>query len=187
MFIDIKNESPKKDDSYFVDTNVWFWFTYASSKSFLAHEPHEYQKTFYPNFIESALNKGAQLFYSPLTLVELSNLIERSEWNIHKLLQQNDCIPLKTFRKAEEHRKSVLEEINTAWATIKTMAKPLPLTVDESLPDSFIDIISKYKIDGYDALFFYAMTENGIQNIITDDKDFRNIDKELLNVYTCYK
>lgn len=186
MFKDIKTEAPESGEHFFVDTNVWYWMTYVSSKSFIADKPLGYQTKYYPDFIEKVMNGDASLYYSPLTLVELTNLIERSEWKIHERYQ-NGSVKLKDFRKIEACREGVIAEVKMAWATIQSMAAPIELKVDQNLPNAFIDIISSYKIDGYDALFYQAMKESDISNIITDDKDFRNINRDLIDVYTCYK
>lgn len=186
MFKDIKIEKPQTDARFFVDTNVWYWMTYVASKSFVADEPLDYQTRYYPDFIEQVMNNKASLYYSPLTLVELTNLIERSEWKIHNHFKGGN-LKLKEFRKNDACRMDVIAEVTSAWSSVTSMAKPIELKVDEDLPSLFLDIVSKYKIDGYDALFFQAMKEAKISNVITDDKDFRNIDKDIIDVYTCYK
>lgn len=186
MFKDIKTENPHAGAGFFVDTNVWYWMTYVASKSFVADGPLDYQTKYYPDFIEKVMNSKASLYYSPLTLVELTNLIERSEWKIHSRFK-GGSLKLKEFRKIDVCREDVIAEVKSAWSSVTSMAKPIELKVDEDLPDLFLDIISKYQIDGYDALFYQAMKEAEISNVITDDKDFRNIDKDIIDVYTCYK
>ncbi|WP_448652601.1 type II toxin-antitoxin system VapC family toxin [Pseudomonas fluorescens] len=184
-FNDIRHSSSTDSDHFFVDTNVWYWATYISSKTFLAKRPKDYQVEHYPDFIESALNNKATLYYSPLILVELTNLIERSEWEIYKAYQGDKDIPLKRFRNIPVERKAVLEEIKTAWASIQGMANELPTPLGEDLSTPFISIVESYTVDGYDALYYHFMKENGISNIITDDKDFRGLSD--ITLYTCYE
>jgi len=185
MFYDIKGVTSEKGKSYFVDTNVWYWCTYAASKSFLAKTPQKYQIDHYPNFVESVMSQGSTLYCSPLILVELANLIERSEWEIHKAYKQDPSIRLKAFRKNAAERKSVLNEIEIAWETVKSMATELSFSIDGNTSDSFIQSLNNYNIDGYDALYHQMMDEYKVDNIITDDKDFRKI--ETINVFGCYQ
>jgi len=185
MFNDIRNSSSTDTDRFFVDTNVWYWTTYIPSKSFLAKRPKDYQVEHYPEFIESALNNKATLYYSPLTLVELTNLIERSEWEIYKAYKEDNGLSLKKFRNIPAERKAVLEEIKNAWISIQGMANELPAKLNDDLSTPFISIVESYTVDGYDALYYHFMKENGISKIITDDKDFRGVKD--ITLYTCYE
>ncbi|MEL6117818.1 PIN domain-containing protein [Photobacterium sp. SP02] len=185
MLQDIKQITPQNGDKFFVDTNVWFWTTYIPSKTFIAKKPHDYQIEFYPNFIEKALEVGAILYSSPLVLVEISNIIERSEWEIHKAYNPNETISLKRFRSIPKEREEVLNEIKTAWDSITSMSSELSMTLDNSVSREFVDIIDNNKIDGYDALYFQLMCQNKVGNIITDDKDFRHLPG--IDTFTCYQ
>jgi predicted nucleic acid-binding protein len=185
MFIDIKKQPPSHADSFFVDTNVWYWTTYAASKSFTGNGPKGYQAEFYPDFIEKALDNGGTLYYSPLTLVELTRLIEKSEFEIFKSYKNLPDCTLKSFRKISGERKAVTEELKSAWSQIQGMAKELPAKLDPGVTDSIIKTIENNLVDGYDALYYHFMNENNVLNIITDDKDFRGIAG--INLYSCYE
>ncbi|WP_219994994.1 hypothetical protein, partial [Pantoea eucalypti] len=58
----INKYTPKDSDSFFVDTNVWFWLTY--SKGIPSNR--QYLQC-YNQFINSALGKNATLFHSGLS------------------------------------------------------------------------------------------------------------------------
>jgi len=183
MFLDIRKPiSIESGGKYFIDTNVWYWMTYISSKEFIANPPEEYQVETYPAFVEKALDENAELYYSPLILVELARLIERSEHAIYK--RYNGELSIKRFRKIAGERKAVIQEIKSAWDTIRSMAAPLAVSVDCAFSESLLDVIERYGLDGYDAVYCRAMEENGIINIITDDKDFRAVDG--FKLYGCY-
>ncbi|HIF9339232.1 TPA: type II toxin-antitoxin system VapC family toxin [Photobacterium damselae] len=184
MYHNIKNVLPASKDGFFVDTNVWYWTTYVASKSFVAKQPQDYQVEHYPSFIEAALENEADLFYSPLTLIELANLIERSEWEIYKAYHGGENISLKKFRGIPVERKAVLNEIKTAWLSIQAMAKELTTDLNSQTSELFIETIENYKIDGYDALYYQIMKQNKVDKIITDDKDFRPIGD--IHFYSCY-
>ena len=183
MFLDIRKAiDVEKGGKFFIDTNVWYWMTYIPSKEFIANPPAEHQVETYPAFVERALGENAELYYSPLILVELAGLIERSEHAIYK--RYHGDISIKRFRKIVAERNVVLREVRSAWETIRSMAAPLVVNVDCKFSDSLLDIVERYGLDGYDAVYCRAMEENGINNIITDDKDFRAIDG--FNLYGCY-
>src|ERR1022692_1361465 len=87
----LNNYSPKKGERYFVDTNVWYWFTYVASKEMkVANAPLKYQMTDYSAFIEKALNNGAQLYHCALTLSELAATIENAELKLYHLTKPTD-------------------------------------------------------------------------------------------------
>lgn len=185
MWVDIKKNKPSSEHGYFVDTNVWYWATYAASKTFYGNAPRDYQILHYPEFIQDALDVKAKLYYSPLVLVELSSLIENSELGIYRALNSSPKFPIKNFRGIEAERKAVLNEIDNAWAQVKGMAEPLPLGVGEKVDDSVMGLIRDFKIDGYDALYCHFMKESGVTNILSDDKDFRYVGG--LSLYSCYE
>ncbi|MEX6663649.1 type II toxin-antitoxin system VapC family toxin [Pseudomonas sp. W2-17] len=184
MFLDIRNNEPSKDAVYFVDTNVWYWTTYAASKKFLGNAPQDYQIEFYPGFIEKALAHNATLHYTSLTLVELTSLIERSEFEIFKAFNGDPKYKIKQFRKDNAQRKAVLAEIDSAWEQIQAMASELPTSLPNGSSAELISIINAHPVDGYDALYVKIMSDHKIANIITDDKDFRAVTG--LNLYGCY-
>lgn len=175
MLINIKNANPAPDDSFFVDTNVWFWFTYAASKSFDNIDAKGYQETYYPEFIEKALNCGSKLHYSSLTLPEIAHAIERTELDIYNRYHPDATIGVKRFRKIPEERSVVIKEITTAWNTIKSMATEIPLSDGVNLSGSILSSLTQFTLDGYDAIYYVQMQENNLTNIITDDKDFKTI------------
>lgn len=185
MFVDIRGKDAPDEEKFYVDTNVWYWATYIPSKSFIANPPKDYQAEHYPNFIESVLNNNSELYFSPITLIELSNIIERAEWEIYKATHNDSTITLKRFRKITAERKAVVDEIKTAWDSISTMAKMLPTHIEEGLSNQIMETLESEILDGYDALYFHIMKVNNITNIITDDKDFRGIDG--VNLYGCYE
>lgn len=183
MFLDIsKPVNILGGDRYFVDTNVWYWMTYVSSKEFIAVPPKNYQVEIYPAFVERILSNNAQLFYSPLVLVELAGLIERSEHAIHN--KYHGELTLKQFRKKVAERRGVIEEVRGAWDTIKSMASPLSINIDLDFSESLLNVMESCCLDGYDFVYCSVMRESGISNIITDDKDFRSVGD--VNLYGCY-
>lgn len=75
--IDIAVDIPCSTDSIFVDSNVWFWQTYTRATA----AGRRYQTIRYPNYIRSALRRGAKLYYSGLSFAELAHTIEKAEFD----------------------------------------------------------------------------------------------------------
>ncbi|MCK0545816.1 PIN domain-containing protein [Pseudomonas syringae pv. aptata] len=185
MFLDIKDHEPSKESVFFVDTNVWYWTTYAASKKFFGNTaPRDYQMEFYPAFIEKVLANDATLHYTCLTLVELTSLIERSEFEIFKAFNGDKKSSLKQFRKDSAQRNAVLAEIESAWEQIQSMASELPTLLPKGTSAELVGIVHAHTVDGYDALYIKLMRDHKIENIITDDKDFKGVHD--LNLYSCY-
>lgn len=175
QIINIKKVRPTKDDVYFIDTNVWFWFTYCgSNKKFIGRAPSFYQLKEYPDFIDKILNVGAKIFTSPLIYTELANLIERTEYNeyVAKEQLQNTDFTRKDFREIEECREKVLREINSAWSVICSVASDcLELNLNLATTKAAHNFMSNTKLDPYDAIFIHFMNSHNINTLISDDGD----------------
>jgi hypothetical protein len=74
--IDIKTDRPQKDDRFLLDTNVLYWFTYHRS-NLTDRAPSPVQATQYPAYIKSTLQANSTLYWSSLSIVELTTLIEQ--------------------------------------------------------------------------------------------------------------
>lgn len=176
---DIRSYQPVKTDLFFVDTNVWYWLTY-SRASMRINNPQNYQTKYYPKFTSSALNNGAQIYQSGLSLAELTHLIERSEFEIFASANPLLFSCPKTFSKKFRYdypvqRKQVISEIESIWAQISTLATPLSNLVDQKTCTDAVAALSTFYIDGYDLFIIDTMLKNNITSIITDDCDFASI------------
>jgi len=181
MIKDICEVEPQEGESYFVDTNVWFWMTYVSSKDMsIPNNPEEYQVRDYSNFIEKALGVRAKLYHCALTLAELTNIIENTEWKLYK--QYNKDISRKRFRSIRQERKAVVKEVDIAWGAINSISKCLNVNLDSRFTMESHKIYTGSLLDSYDSFFAQFMNENGIQNIITDDSDFKTLSGK--NIFT---
>lgn len=175
---DISSIEPSSDDVFFVDTNVWYWLTYASSKTFLdpSQEPQKYQTDSYPSFIQKAMDANSKLYYSPLSLAELANTIESKEFEIFEMFNagvgNGKRVHRKKFRKIASERKGVVQEVDAAWATITTLGSSLDCELSQKLSEDSLDTFKASLLDPYDSFFVEIMKSNGLNKIITDDVDF---------------
>ncbi len=168
MISNINKHIPARTDKIFVDTNVWFWFTYASSKEL---SNTRYQTRVYPQFIEKVLDEGACLYHCPLILSELANIIERTECEIFNSTN-NQEISRKQYRKIESERQKVMMEIKSAWSVICGVSTCLDLRMNKKFADDSFTILNNSTLDPYDAFYFKLMEQEQITQILTDDGDF---------------
>ncbi|WP_278419979.1 PIN domain-containing protein [Stutzerimonas kunmingensis] len=135
--INISASRPAGTDKYFVDTNVWFWFTYCASKEInTANKPRRYQLEKYPEFIEKVLDAGAKLFHCPLAFSELANVIERTEYDIFKASGAGNNLSRKTFRSMQREREKVINEIKIAWRTVNSLSTCLDIRLGKDVVTS---------------------------------------------------
>lgn len=168
--LDITRYTPKGDESFFVDTNVWLWMTY--SKGIPSYRPYLHQ---YNTFINSALSNNSKLFHSGLSLAELAHIIERAEREIHqKLLNQK--IETKEFRhNYAKERLAAVNEIKTSWMQVESLATQVDLDICQPMTNSCVNNMPSNTLDGYDLMIHESMVKSGIQNILTDDGDYTSV------------
>ena len=61
--IDIAADTPKADDVFLVDTNVWYWMTYPHATFFVSRPFSEY-----PAYLNKALGAKSRIHHSGLSL-----------------------------------------------------------------------------------------------------------------------
>jgi predicted nucleic acid-binding protein len=180
MIKNIHYQVPHNSDRFFIDANVWFWFTYASSNEMYKDENSgRYQALKYPEFIEKILDSGAKIFHCPLVFSELANVIERTEY---QMAFPCESVTRKQFRAMEKMRSKVLAEIEMAWATIESMSESLDIVLTDVYIKNTLTLLKSNCLDPYDAFYCEIMQTEGIANLVTDDADFRNIQSQ--NIYT---
>jgi predicted nucleic acid-binding protein len=174
--VDIRSDTPRPEDSFLVDTNVWYWMTYTQASQ-SARPPAKYQISDYPSYTTSALGAGSKIFHSGLSLSELAHLIERSEYEIFTKISPaifpNPSRFDKNFRHAcVNERIQVVSEIQAAWAQVSGLAELLSLTIDTRAVNAALARLRTEKVDGYDLFMLESMKSNGLAQVITDDGDF---------------
>lgn|SRR5574340_148523 len=181
QIFDLNSHKPIKGERYFVDSNVWFWSTYVSSKRIvLPQHPQQYQLTDYPVFLQKVLDDGASLCHCPLTLAELANVIERTELDIYRRTINNDFFDKKEFRRIQSERQSVLNEIKVAWDSINAMSKCIDIEMDHKFVGQAREILAEGTVDPFDAFFIQIMRDHKIDYVITDDHDFTTVKQQIL-------
>ena len=173
--IDLRSDTPGPRDAFFVDTNVWYWLTYTRyCLVYKPRQPKTYQVRDYPTYIKKARKAKAKLFTCGLCFSELANLIEKNELDIFRMSKGQ--IEIKEFRHDEPaERKSVVTEIQNAWAMAKSFAGFTDVLLDEPLTDKACHDIRSCPADPTDLFMVENFSKAGVSQIITDDGDFATI------------
>lgn len=181
--VDIESDGPRKGESFYVDTNVWYWLTY-SRASQADSPPLEYQATKYPSYVKRVRTAQARLVRCGLTLGELANVIERTERQIAIRTRQLGECAVKTFRHeiGRDSRQGIAEEISSAWTQVKRLADTLDVFVDDEHVDAVVSMLPKLLLDAHDLFVLRALRVGHLTQVITDDGDFATV--EGLRVFT---
>ena len=167
--IDIRQDTPKPDDVFLVDTNVWYWLTYTRT-------PKSYQTKDYPSYINKALSAKSQLHRCGLSLAELAHLIERTELEIFSKASGFDKNKKKEFRhNYPTERTNVVSEIQAAWGLVETMSQTIDIQINKHTTDDALSRLSTQILDGYDLFILETIMKAGIGKIISDDGDFSTV------------
>ncbi len=182
--IDITVDTPRREDVFLVDSNVWYWMTY--TRASLANNPPRPQQVHdYPTFINNAIGVSAKLYRCGLSFAELAHLIERTEREIFE--KTHGTVTPKEYRHnhRSERSKNVVHEVKAAWAQVKTMALSLDVAITDGLADGALARFNNDCVDGYDLFFLEAMSQRSVVQIITDDGDFATVSG--IRVFTANK
>lgn len=173
--VDINQYNPRPEDSFFVDTNVWFWVASQIASQGLPRFRSK-QIQIYPDFIKKVLIVKGTLYRSELSFSELSNLIEKTEYDIFKRETGIDISP-KAYRHEYAHRRpDVIEEIELAWSQVEDMSVSIPVHLTSDFTYKVIERMGSHKLDAYDACMIESLFAEGIPlRIISDDADFSSV------------
>lgn len=170
--VDISKDSPLKEDSFLVDTNVWYWMTY--SKASVAGAA-SYQVNTYPQYTSDALGAGSKIYQSGLSMAELSHVVEKVEREMYEKFI-GKAVTTKIYRhNLDVERTKVCSEISSVCKQVSSMSSSLDVTIDAGFATAAIARIGANKVDGYDLFILESMALSGITQIITDDGDFTTV------------
>ena len=168
--VDITGDTPRAEDAFLVDTNVWYWMTYTRA----SQSAIQYQTTNYPAYTNAALAAGARIYQSGLSLAELTHLIEKAEREIYE--RTNGQIGTKEYRhNFPGERTQVITEIQSAWSQVVNLADPLVSAIDNQTANAALARFQTEKVDGYDLFILESMKNHSVVQVITDDGDFATV------------
>ncbi|WP_204106302.1 MULTISPECIES: hypothetical protein [Spirulina sp. CCY15215] len=165
--VDICSDTPKKDDIFLVDTNVWYWLAYSQASHPLASSL-SYQIKHYPTYLKNALSFNSHLKYCGLSLAEVAHLIEKTEREIF-----NSMLKSKEYRHNHpKQRAKVVAEIQAAWGIVAHSAVSLDIPINETTTNAALTRLQTQPLDGYDLFILEAMKKENVKQVITDDGDY---------------
>lgn len=185
--IDINNidiATIDKSELFALDTNVLYWIHYSkASDPSLRVLPYQVSK--YPDFVSELLDNGNCLITTVLNISELIHVVENSEHKIYKAMNHSN-IKKKDFRKLLSERSKYKKELETIMLQLKETYEDQIKIVDirEEYINNYINNIENNSCDIFDYLIIDKLKKEGINNFITDDKDFITIDG--INLFTAY-
>ena len=162
-------DTPKVEDAFLVDTNVWYWMTYPNATSL----PNQISD--YPGYLKNALGASARIFHSGLTLAELSHIIEKTERDIYARSRGSIVKPKEYRHNFPMERTRVVSEVKAAWAQISSLAEPLAFTINKPTAAAALNRLQTEKVDGYDLFILESMRRHAVVQVITDDGDFATV------------
>jgi len=174
--IDIRRDTPRPSDVFFVDSNVWFWVGYSNATVNIQHNYN--QGIDYPSYLKRALAAGAKLHKCTLSFSEIAHSIERHEWEIFQALPGNSSLKLKDYRhNYPTERQNVIAEITNTWVIADSMTQgaSIAVNVDNTALATAMSQIATLELDGYDLFMLEAVRSAGMPQIITDDSDFGQV------------
>jgi hypothetical protein len=175
--VDLRTDTPKATDRFYVDTNAWFWTVYARL-GLSPNPPNPSRVSIYPAYLKAALAAASELKWSGLSLSELAHQIERTEFEIYRQTASGLGLTerqLKEFRhNFPAERQRVAQEVEIAWQAVESLGKPLdkPVTIDGPETSAALQELKTRALDGYDIFALRTATASGIMQIVSDDGDF---------------
>src|SRR5579862_666002 len=141
--IDLRSDTPPSGESFFVDTNVWFWLAYSwANQTSLTYQVKEY-----PDYLDKIRNARGTFYRCDLSLAELTHIIERSELEIYNQAH-SPAIGRKEYRhNFPTERASVVAEIQSAWGIVKSFSQPLDLHIEDSFTDTALARLVSSSVD----------------------------------------
>ena len=175
VVVDLRLDTPKPTDRFYVDTNAWFWTVY-SRLHFLPQFPEKKDKPEYPAYLKKVLNMGGQLNWCGLSLSELAHLIEKTEWEIY-------CQTTSASLKSKEYRHNlpaertrVVQQIQAAWQGVESMAACVNTPeINAAATAAALQNFATLPVDGYDLFAIHALKAASITQVISDDGDFCSV------------
>ena len=162
--VDIQDDTPKHEEQFLVDTNIWIDLYYNP----VSTPGSSYQDYKYTSYINKARYAMSSLLYCGLSLAEIAHVVEKKEWNID--LPE---LKLKDYRhNYPAQRDKVVRKVKNIWNNIKRTGKSANISINKDTAQAALTRVQTQLLDGYDLFLVEAMNQAGIDKIITNDMDF---------------
>lgn len=164
------NPSNFTEEIIALDTNVLYWFFYATGLTY--NKPSTLNKLqSYGQFIQDLISNDAFLVTTTININELMHLIEKNEFKLYCYFN-NKNINFKDYKRITTERNKLCSLCQMIYLQIKQIIYVANIQFNDKLIDNYINSIKNYRLDCLDyVLLNYCLNEN-INYILTDDKDF---------------
>lgn len=175
---DIRRYSPKNDDRFILDTNIWaYLYCNVPAKKYFIRE--------YSGFFKKIINSGASIFISSLILSEFIKIYHQIEFEYLKLKDPMKYVNYKSdYRNTHDYCVAMKDVKNVLTNNIMKCAKPIDDKFKSITIEQLIDDIENCDFnDKYHAIL--AKIEN--LSLVTNDGDYqsKSINNINIPIYTC--
>ena len=168
-----------------VDTNVLLWLFYESDA--FIEDLSCWQLKVYPKILSRFVKKNKAYVTSDV-LVELFKIIEQREYKNYCKFNgiDEEELNLKEFRKNDIQYGLVKEKCDIIYTQIVKMFNYIQTNDTLSSLKSYTSDMYSYRVDVVDYMLFKSCLQEGIENILTDDGDFKVFSDDI-TIWTCNK
>lgn len=166
--------------SFAVDTNVLYWMFYGNCSY-----SNEKRQKIYPGALINLKTKN-NVLYTPMTcLFELFSIIEKNEYRLFcvRAGKREEDFRLKEYREITQERERVAKVLEITYKNIKSFMTITQQVITKEHVTQMVEKFSGNTLDVYDKALVDYCLENGVKNIVTDDKDYLSVNNSL-NIFT---
>jgi hypothetical protein len=157
------------------DTNILFWL--GSSR---ATEDVDIRTRVrpYSTFISRGANAGVSFYCTVLSLVEAMHNLEVQEFK--RAMPNRPHKEIKIFRQNSANREAVAQELESFWASVRTLATVLPAQISEDRASAMISNKQYCQADAYDLAIVETVRALGYKVVVSDDADLLTYDCDII-------
>lgn len=164
---------PTQGIDVFVDTNVLLFWHYPD----LSTGAEKATINSYMKVIESLLNAGCTLKWSPFSFAEVAHCVERHLFKTWELKTTEKDKSKKAFRHAHlQERLKVVVTVQTVWAAISENGAPLqPFSVSAEQVADCVPDFRNWSVDAYDLWMVSSAIQEKTALMLTHDVDMISV------------
>ena len=165
---------PTGKEYVLIDTQILLWVFYSkiSSPNLGSDTPSPYQLKVYPAFFGSLKRANSMLYHTGFVLPELFHRVESFERKLHCYLTKSDLHPKQYRHEVPGAMQQIMGEVQATWEKIDEASHLIPVSVDASFLQNYLERYGLCPVDGYDRLMLeVARTAPVPLWILSDDGD----------------
>lgn len=168
---DIEKYSPAEGERFLFDTNIWMYI-FCPIGNYKKHIVGQYS-----SFLKKVIGTKAEIIINLLILSEFINSYLRLEFEIFKM-RNPDAEFKRDFRKNSSYKR-ITHDISSAVKNILKISKGVDDKFSSIDIGSIISEFEKQNLD-FNDLYYQGFCQIEKVKIVTNDKDFRHADNEII-------